>query len=108
LEIFRLARAQIVEKIPRDVLLAEIVLTGGGAHLRGIEQAASDFFGIPARVGVPTAIGGLTDTVKQPQYATAVGLVLFGPKGDGATWFRNGHSRGVFTKIASWFGDLWD
>ncbi|MGP6190302.1 MAG: cell division protein FtsA [Vulcanimicrobiaceae bacterium] len=108
LEIFRLARAQIVDKIPRDVLLAEIVLTGGGAHLHGIEQAASDFFGIPARVGVPTAIGGLTDTVKQPEYATAVGLVLFGPKGDGAPWFRNGRSRGVFTKIASWFGDLWD
>jgi cell division protein FtsA len=108
LEIFRLARAKIVEKIPRDVLLAEIVLTGGGAHLNGIEQAASDFFGIPARVGVPTAIGGLTDTVKQPEYATAVGLVLFGPKGDGAPWFRNGRSRGVFTKIASWFGDLWD
>jgi len=108
LEIFRLARAQIVEKIPRDVLLAEIVLTGGGAHLQGIEQAASDFFGIPARVGVPTAIGGLTDTVKQPEYATAVGLVLFGPKGDGAPWFRNGRGRGVFSKIASWFGDLWE
>jgi cell division protein FtsA len=108
LEIFRMARAQIVEKIPRDVMLAEIVITGGGAHLHGIEQAASDFFGIPARVGVPTAIGGLTDTVKQPQYATAVGLVLFGPKGDGAPWFRNGRSRGVFSKIAAWFGDLWD
>jgi cell division protein FtsA len=108
LEIFRLARAQIVERIPRDVLLAEIVITGGGAHLHGIERAASDFFGIPARTGVPTAIGGLTDAVRQPEYATAVGLVLFGPKGDGAVRHGNGHGRSVLSKVAAWFGDLWD
>ena len=107
LEIFRLAKAQLTERLPRDVILAEVVITGGGAHLHGIEQAASEFFGLPARVGVPTTIGGLTDAVKQPEYATAVGLVLFGPKGDGATW-HNGRSTTVFGKVAAWFGDLWN
>ena len=106
LEIFRMAKAQILERLPRDIMLAEVVITGGGAHLFGIEQAASEFFGMPARIGVPTAIGGLTDAVKKPEFATAVGLVLFGPKGDGATW--NGNSRTVFGKIAVWFGDLWN
>lgn len=106
LEIFRLASAQL-GALPRDVILAEVVLTGGGAHLRGIEQAASEFFGMPARVGVPTAVGGLMDAVRQPEYATAVGLVLFGPKGDGALW-HNGTSRGPFGKVAAWFGDLWN
>jgi len=107
LEIFRMAKAQIAERLPRDVMLAEVVLTGGGAHLHGIEEAAADFFGLPARIGVPTSIGGLTDAVKQPEYATAVGLVLFGPKGDGATW-NNGHGRTVFGRVADWFGDLWN
>jgi cell division protein FtsA len=107
LEIFRLAKGQLIDRLPRDVILAEVVLTGGGAHLHGIEQAAAEFFGLPARVGVPTTIGGLTDAVKQPQYATAVGLVLFGPKGDGATW-NNGHGTNVFGKVATWFGDLWN
>ena len=107
LEIFRLAKGQLLDRLPRDVILAEVVLTGGGAHLHGIEQAAAEFFGLPARVGVPTTIGGLTDAVKQPQYATAVGLVLFGPKGDGATW-NNGHGTNVFGKVATWFGDLWN
>ncbi len=106
MEIFRMAKAQIAERIPRDVMLAEIVLTGGGAHLYGIEQAAAEFFGMPARIGVPTAIGGLTDAVRKPEFATAVGLVLFGPKGDGATW--HGSSRTVFGKLATWFGDLWN
>jgi len=107
LEIFRLAKAQLGDRLPRDVILAEVVITGGGARLHGIEQAASEFFGLPARVGVPTTIGGLTEAVKQPEYATAVGLVLFGPKGDGATW-HNGHSANVFGKVAAWFGDLWN
>jgi len=107
LEIFRMAKAQLAERLPRDVILAEVVLTGGGAHLHGIEQAAAEFFGMPARVGVPTAIGGLSDTFTRPEYATAVGLVLFGPKGDGAIW-HNGRSRSVFGKVAAWFGDIWN
>jgi cell division protein FtsA len=107
LEVFRLAKAQLAAKLPRDVMLAEVVLTGGGAHLGGIEKAAADFFGLPARIGVPRAIGGLTDAVKKPEYATAVGLVLFGPKGDGAIW-NNATGRTFFGKVANWFGDLWN
>jgi cell division protein FtsA len=106
LEIFRLAKTQVAGTLPRDVVLAEIVLTGGGAQLRGIEEAAAEFFGLPARIGVPTAVGGLTDAVKKPEYATAVGLVLFGPKGDGATW--NGRHRTFFGQIASWWGEMWN
>ncbi len=107
MEIFRMAKGQLAERLPRDVILAEVVITGGGAHLHGIEQAAAEFFGLPARVGVPTAIGGLTDAVKQPEFATAVGLVLFGPRGDGATW-HNGRRTNAFGKVAAWFGDLWN
>jgi cell division protein FtsA len=106
LEIFRLARSVVAERVPRDVLLAEVVLTGGGAHLHGIESAAAEFFGIPARVGVPSAVGGLNDAVKQPQFATAVGLVLFGPKGDGVTW--NGRRRNSFSRLTGWIADMWN
>src|ERR1700680_2899431 len=106
LEIFRLAKTQVAGTLPRDVVLAEIVLTGGGAQLRGIEEAAAEFFGLPARIGVPTSVGGLTDAVKKPEYATAVGLVLFGPKGEGAIW--NGRHRTFFGQIASWWGEMWN
>jgi len=105
-EIFRMAKAQLAN-LPRDIILAEVVVTGGGAHLNGIEEAAGEFFGVPARIGVPTAVGGLSDAVKRPEYATAVGLVLFGPKGDGAMW-PGGASRNPFGKAAAWFGDLWN
>jgi len=105
-EIFRMAKVQLAS-LPRDIVLAEVVITGGGAHLRGIDQAASEFFAIPSRIGAPTAIGGLTDAVKQPEFATAVGLVLFGPRGDGTTWHPS-KARNPLSKVAAWFGDLWN
>ncbi len=107
LEIFRLARANIVERIPRDQVLSEIVLTGGGAHLRGIETTAAEVFGLPVRIGVPATVAGLTDAVKQPEYATAVGLVLFGPRGESAPHL-NGEGDNVFARFYSWFKSLWN
>jgi cell division protein FtsA len=110
LEIFRLAKANVVERIPRDQVLSEVVITGGGAHLRGIETTAADVFGLPVRVGVPATVAGLTDTVKQPEYATAVGLVLFGPRGEQPPHL-NGHSSGAavaFGSFVSWFKSLWN
>src|ERR1700676_2417628 len=107
LEIFRLAKANIVDRIPRDQVLSEVVITGGGAHLRGIETTAAEVFGLPVRIGVPSTIAGLTDAVKQPEYATAVGLVLFGPRGEQAPHL-NGHGNGVMARLGDWFKSLWN
>jgi cell division protein FtsA len=107
LEIFRLAKANIVDRIPRDQVLSELVLTGGGARLRGIETTAAEVFGLPVRIGVPTTIAGLTDAVKQPEYATAVGLVLFGPRGEQAPHL-GGQGGGPFAKLWAWFTSIWN
>ncbi|MDQ6930802.1 MAG: cell division protein FtsA [Candidatus Eremiobacteraeota bacterium] len=108
-ETLRMAKNKIIENVPRDLILGELVITGGGAHLSGIEELAEEVFGLPVRVGVPTAVGGLTEAIKQPEYATAIGLVLFGPGGGGAL---NGHynkrSNTLFTKMGRWFSDLWN
>ena len=105
-ELFRMARAQIAEHVPRDQILGEVVLTGGGARLGGIDAAAAAIFGLPTRIGYPSTIAGLTDAVKQPEYATALGLVLFGPKSDGAPGY--GHKRGFLGRASSFFSDLWN
>jgi cell division protein FtsA len=108
IETFRMARAKIVENVPRDLVLGEVVITGGGAHLIGIEPIAEEVFGLPVRVGLPGAVAGLTDALKQPEYATAIGLVLFGPNGGLENHEYVKRSPSVFSKIRSWLGDLWN
>jgi cell division protein FtsA len=107
LELFRMTKQNIAAHIPRDQMLGEVVITGGGAHLRHIDVTAAEFFGLPVRIGVPSMLAGLTDTVKKPEYATAVGLVLFGPRGDGSPSRGAGLATGVLAKMRSWFGSIW-
>jgi cell division protein FtsA len=109
LETLRMAKTKIVENVPRDLVLGEIVLTGGGALLPGIVPIAEDVFGLPARVGVPSTVSGLTDAMSLPQYATAIGLVLFGMNGELEE--SNGIRRSggsILTKVRQWFSDLWN
>jgi cell division protein FtsA len=107
LEIFRLARTNIIDRLPRDQVLSEVVLTGGGAHLRGIETTAAEVFGLPVRIGVPSTVSGLTDAVRQPEYATAVGLVLFGSRGEPAPHLA-GSGNGALAKLWTWWSSLWN
>jgi cell division protein FtsA len=108
LEMFRLAKANILEHLPRDQVLSEVVITGGGAHLTGIETTAAEIFGLPVRIGVPSSIAGLTDSVKQPEYATAVGLVLFGPRGEASPHLNGRSGSGTFAKLWTWFTSIWN
>ena len=54
-----------------------IVLTGGGSLLDGMPEIADQIFDLPIRRGCPVGVGGLTDQVNNPAFATAVGLVMY-------------------------------
>ena len=54
-----------------------IVLTGGGAILDGMPEIADQIFDLPIRRGCPVGVGGLTDHVNNPAFATGVGLVMY-------------------------------
>ena len=58
-----------------ELLSAGVVLTGGAASLDGIELLAEDVIGLPARVGRPRHLAGLSDLLHDPAYATSVGLL---------------------------------
>ena len=58
-------------------LHAGMVLTGGGAILEGMPEIAEQIFDLTIRRGCPTGVGGLADYVRDPAYATAVGLVMY-------------------------------
>jgi cell division protein FtsA len=66
-----LRKIQRSRKLPGGV-----VLVGGTAKLPGIAEFAKEQLQLPARLGKLETITGLVDTVADPSYATAVGLML--------------------------------
>jgi cell division protein FtsA len=76
-EIFTLLKREIHASSFEEMIAAGVVLTGGSAELSGIVELAQETFELPCRVGAPRGVGGLVDVVNNPQYATAVGLVLY-------------------------------
>ena len=78
-EIFSLAERELSASGYGGRLSAGIVLTGGAAAVQGIVELATDVFGAGVRVGSPAEnIGGLTDSVEAPRFATVVGLAQYG------------------------------
>src|SRR5207237_7337094 len=77
-EIFDLVRREVATAGYEGKLSAGVVLTGGAAATEGIAELAADVFGTGVRVGVPAEnIGGLTDAVDSPRYATVAGLAQY-------------------------------
>ncbi|MGF1508516.1 MAG: cell division protein FtsA [Myxococcota bacterium] len=79
-EILQLVRDEIRNTAYEDLLASGVVLTGGGSNLEGIQDLAEDVLGLPVRFGMPEGIGGLSDVVRSPSYATGVGLLRHGAK----------------------------
>lgn len=55
----------------------QVVLTGGGAELKGIADYAQGVLGRAVRVGRPRGLAGLPDAHSGPAFATLAGLVQF-------------------------------
>jgi cell division protein FtsA len=63
----------------KDQIGAGVVLTGGLTKLGGLRELATAVFdNLPARVAKPKEMEGLFETLRDPSYSTAIGLVLYG------------------------------
>jgi cell division protein FtsA len=85
-------------------LSSGIVVTGGGAKMKGVLELAEEIFQVPVRLGVPRYVTGLLDVVANPIYATGVGLVLYGnqqQKGRGRDILQFGFS-GMWNIMRRW------
>lgn len=76
-EVFHQLWDEIQHRGYEGVLHSGIVLTGGGAMLDGMPEIADQIFDLPIRRGCPIGVGGLTDHVNDPAFATAVGLIMY-------------------------------
>ena len=75
-ELMTLVQAELRRSGFEDLTAAGIVLTGGSAKMEGAIELAEEIFHMPVRLGVPQNMTGLTDVVRNPIYATGVGLLL--------------------------------
>src|SRR5437667_12663931 len=77
-ELMQMVQKEIKKSGVYEFLPAGVILIGGGSQLSGTPDLASEVLGMPVRSGMPGRISGLADAVSGPEFATAVGLALYG------------------------------
>jgi cell division protein FtsA len=106
-ELFTLIQAELRRSGFEDMIPAGIVLTGGTSKMEGVVELAEEIFHMPVRVGSPQSVQGLTDIVRNPIYATGVGLLLYGMQHqeDGASSSPkySSNNEGAFARLKAWF-----
>ena len=100
----------IVQQVLRDsgyeeLLSSGVVMTGGSSVMQGMVELGEEIFHMPVRVGVPRYAGGLSEVVRNPRYATAVGLLLEGVSQtqQGRISRQNGSIGAVLGRMREWF-----
>lgn len=79
-EVLTLIKTELVHSGYYGILGSGVVLTGGTSLLEGIVELAEEIFELPVRRGIPMDISGLIEYVRNPIYATGVGLVMYASK----------------------------
>jgi len=114
-EVIEPRMAEMLEFIYREIQTsgysemapAGVVMTGGASLLEATQGLAEQIFDMPVRIGYPREVRGLADKVKDPVYATGVGLILHGAKerrsGNGARRFiRANHFNRIMKRMKDW------
>ena len=72
------------KKIDRSGMLpAGVIFVGGGAELDGLVESAKKKLRLPAAIGAVKNVNEVIDKVKNPEFLTALGLVIYGSNLDG-------------------------
>ncbi len=114
-EIFNMVGAKLSDAGVLSDVPAGLVITGGGASTVGILEVAKRELRLPARIGMPTEMAGLTTDIHTPAHATSIGLLQYGKKRSVSTepeGFDFGEMvsgivpSGLGKKISSWIKSL--
>ncbi|MCH9026260.1 MAG: cell division protein FtsA [Proteobacteria bacterium] len=105
-ELFMLVQDELRRSGFEELVAGGIVLTGGSAKMEGAIELAEEVFHMPVRLGVPQFVQGLSDVVRNPIYATGVGLLLYGQEAladKAASTPLGGDLRDVWERMKTWF-----
>ena len=104
-ELYSLVREELQRSGYLELLSSGIVLTGGSSTMLGMVELGEEIFHMPVRMGVPRYQGGLAHVVRNPRYATVVGLLLEGvTQTQRGIVSRQGSSmKQVMSRMREWF-----
>jgi cell division protein FtsA len=115
-EIFTMVAQKLEQKNLLPVVPAGVVITGGGAETVGIEEVAKRTLNLPARVGMPRELKGLTMDIHKPSFVTSIGLLEYGrqqgqPTQSGGSFtmgsiFKHFKKGNIFESLGSLFKSL--
>ena len=104
-ELFTLIQAEIRRSGFEDLVAAGIVLTGGASKMEGVIELAEEIFHMPVSLGAPRNVSGLKDIVKNPVYATGVGLLQYGKEREEEMPGRGRRGRRTFSRFKKWLSE---
>jgi cell division protein FtsA len=107
-EMAQLISAEVEAAGPSSLFPGGIVLTGGGALLRGFAEMCQQVSDLPARLAAPHGVTGLNDEIQGPDHATAVGLLRWAARNKGRPIRSNGngHTDAVGVRFSRWLREL--
>lgn len=114
-EIFGLIQEKLDAQDILDKIPAGVVLTGGGAETAEIAAVARQELKLPARIGMPTELSGLTGDIHKPSFATSIGLLMYGKAQGGeqvkssaslGSMFKGGSMKGIVEKGVAFIKSL--
>ena len=83
-----------------ELLGAGVVFTGGGSRLNSLMETAEETLRRPARLGYPVPIAKLPSNLLEPEFSTAIGMVLYGHR---ARQGRTNNDRGFGARLKALF-----
>jgi cell division protein FtsA len=89
----------------------QIVMTGGGSQIPGLDGLASRILGQQVRLGRPLRVHGLPQAFTGPGFASVVGLSLFAAHPQDEWWDfdipTESYPQRSFKRAVKWFRDNW-
>jgi len=105
-ELYSLIQRELRSSGLEELLSSGIVITGGSALMKGMVELGEEVFHMPVRVGLPQYSGPLAEVVRNPRYATAMGLLMAGidqVKRDRHAKMQGAGFKEVLEKMKGWF-----
>jgi cell division protein FtsA len=104
-ELYSLVQQVLRESGFEELLSSGLVLTGGSSTMHGMVELGEEIFHMPVRLGLPKYQGGLAEVVRNPRYATAVGLLMEGASQvqHGQLSRNSGSFKAVLVRMREWF-----